>query len=134
MKILMVDQNNFQTQTRCTLIEEKFGSACDLATTLGEVHQKYRKGVYDLIIMDHHGVENGQRCFDYIITEDPEQNILTVSNAVQCVVRRCEDCVNGYSVRRLSNPTSIPNIMRMIEGFELYACDHYDHETNLLSV
>jgi hypothetical protein len=134
MKILFVDQDNFQTQTRRTLIEEKFEAACDLASTLAEVHMKFRKGTYDLVIMDHNGVENGQLCFDYMISEDPDQNVLTVSNAVQCVIKRCEDCVNNHSIRRLSNPTSIPNILRMIEGFVLYECDHYDHETNLLSV
>jgi hypothetical protein len=134
MKILFIDRDSFQTQTRRTLIEERFGAGCDLATTLAEVHMKFKKGEYDLVIMDHNGIENGQTCFDYMIAEDPSQNVLTVSNAVQCVIRRCEDCVSRHSIRRLNNPTSIPNIMRMVEGFELYECDHYDHETNLLSV
>lgn len=134
MNILFIDRDTIQTLARRTLIEERFGYGTELATSIADVHMKFKKGVYDLVILDHHTVENGQRCFDYITAEDAEQKILTVSSAVRCVVRRCEDCVQRHNVRRLNNPTPLSNIMRMIEDFTFYDCDHYDHETNLLNV
>lgn len=132
MQILFVDTHSFQTQTRRMLIEDQISCSTEVVQTLGELHMKFEKDRYDLVILDH-TIENGDACFEFIVSEAPEQNILVVSNAVKCVVRRCEDCVERHAVRRLNNPTPIPNIMRMIKEFELYDCDHYDVETNKLS-
>jgi hypothetical protein len=142
MHILFVDTHNFQTQTRRALIEDEIANmtkndeeasySTDVVESLGELHLKYKKGEYDLVILDH-TIETGEECFEHIISEDPMQNILVVSNAVKCVVRRCADCVEHHSIRRLNNPTPIPNIMRMVKGFDLYDCDWYDSETDKLA-
>ena len=131
MHILIVDIDNFQTKTRRALIEDA-GHTTVLATTLGELHLAFKPGVFGLVIIDH-SINAGQDCFNHIIAEAPEQNILTVSSAVTCILPHCDVCARKYTIRRLNNPTSFPNIMRMIQGLELYDCDHYDCETEQLS-
>jgi hypothetical protein len=130
MKILMIDHIGLQVQTRKMFIEEAV-SPCviEIANTLGEVMTLYKKDIFDLIILDH-TIENGSNCAEYILGIDPLQKILIVSDAIACVITRCEDCVNNHDIRRLSNPTSIRNITRMIGNFGNYKCDHYDAETN----
>jgi len=129
MKILIIDQSGFQLQTRKMLVEEAVDGTVDSASTLGEVYIAYQKGRYDVIVIDH-GIENGQQCVDHILATDPQQQILVVSTAIHCVVSRCQDCVDHHAMRRLFNPTPIKNIIRMIQGFKNYSCDHYDPETN----
>lgn len=133
MKILMIDRSGFQLQTRKMLLEEATGGAVESVSTLGEVFIAYKKGEYDVVVIDH-GIENGQQCVDHILSIDPMQGILVVSIAIHCVISRCEDCVNNHQIRRLFNPTPIKNIIRMIEGFKSYSCDHYDPETNKIQI
>ncbi|MDD5159190.1 MAG: hypothetical protein PHI47_04010 [Sulfuricurvum sp.] len=130
MKLLMIDRSGFQLQTRKMLLEEALkNSIVDTASTLGEVFIAFQKDKYDVVIVDH-GIENGQGCIDHILQISPDQSILVVSDAIHCVIPRCEDCVNNHYIRRLFNPTPIKNIVRMVEGFRRYECDHYDAETN----
>src|SRR3989338_970161 len=133
MKILMIDGSGFQLQTRKMLLEEAIKGTVESISTLGEVFIAYQKGQYDVVIIDH-GIENGQQCVDYILSIDPMQGILVVSIAIHCVISRCEDCVNHHDIRRLFNPTPIKNIIRMVEGFKSYSCDHYDEETNKIQI
>jgi hypothetical protein len=129
MKLLLIDRSGFQLQTRKTLLEEAINGEVDSVSTLGEVFIAFQKDKYDVIVVDH-GIENGQQCIDHILQLSPTQSILVVSDAIHCVIPRCEDCVNNHYIRRLFNPTPIKNIVRMVEGFKNYKCDHYDAETN----
>lgn len=130
MKILIIDKFGFQLQTRKTLIEEGiYDTVVDTASTLGELYIAFNKDTYDVVLIDHN-IENGQQCVDHILEIYPMQPILVISDAIHCVIMRCEDCVKNYNIRRLFNPTPIKNIVRMIEGFKRYECDHYDAETN----
>lgn len=131
MKILMIDHAGFQLQTRKMLIEDALSCIVDVASTLGEVYIAFQKDGYEVVMIDH-GIENGQACIDHILGLDSQQPILVVSDAIHCVVSRCEDCVNNYAIRRLFNPTPIKNIIRLLERFKTYECDHYDEETNAI--
>ena len=131
MKILIIDHNGLQAQTRKMLLEDDLKCSVEVATTLGELHIVYKKQAFDLIVIDH-TIENGQKCLEHILEIDPKQQILAVSNAIKCVITRCEDCINNHNIRRLNNPTPIRNISRMISGFRNYTCDHYDFETDKL--
>lgn len=134
MKILMIDESGFQLQTRKILLEDTLKRcAVDVVSTLGDVFITFQKDKYDVVIIDH-GVENGQQCVEYILQTSPNQSLLVVSGSIQCVLNRCDDCVNNHSIRRLFNPTPIKNIVRMVDGFKSYSCDHYDAETNKITV
>lgn len=129
MKILMIDRSGFQLQTRRMLIEETMNANIESASTLGDLFIVFQKGNFDMVVIDH-GIDNGEKYIEYILQIDPLQPILVVSDAIHCVITRCADCVNNHKIRRLFNPTPIQNIIRMIEGFRKYECDHYDAETN----
>lgn len=131
MKILMIDHSGLQVQTRKMLIEEAVACTIDIAFTSEEVKNMFQIKSYDLVILDP-TTEACQKCAEYILELDPKQAILVVSDADKCIVLRCEDCIQYNNSRRLSNPTSIKNIIRMIGGFENYTCDHYDEQSNLL--
>lgn len=133
MRILIIDRLGFQLQTRRMLLEETLDCVIDTVSTLGELYIAFQKETYSVVMIDH-GIENGQMCVDYILQIDPQQPILVVSDAIHCVVKRCQDCVDHHDIRRLFNPTPIKNIIRMVEGFRGYACDHYDPETNKIKV
>ncbi|HEX5623901.1 MAG TPA: hypothetical protein VFX57_05635 [Sulfuricurvum sp.] len=133
MNILIIDHGSVQLQTRKMLLEEAVHCTVDTATGLTGVHISFQKDTYDVVIIDH-TIENGRRCIDHILEIDPNQNILVVSDAVQCVITRCDDCVQNHNIRRLNNPTPIRNIARMVSGFMGYTCDHYDPETNKITV
>jgi hypothetical protein len=130
MKLLIIDRSGFQLQTRKTLLEEALNnSMVETASTLGEVFIAFQKDKFGVVLIDH-GIENGQQCIDHILQLSPSQPILVISDAIHCVVTRCDDCTSKHQIRRLFNPTPIKNIVRMIEGFKGYSCDHYDAETN----
>ncbi len=132
MKCLIIDRPGFQLQTRKMLLEEAVDhKTFDTVTTLGELYLKFQKGIYDIVIVDN-TIDHGQEYVDYILRTDPRQQMLVVSNAISCVVQRCEDCVSNHQIRSLNNPTPIKNIIRMVEGFKLHRCDHYDAQTNKL--
>lgn len=134
MKILMIDHAGFQLQTRKMLLEDTIEQCTvDTVTTLGEVFIAFQKDKYDIVIADH-GIENGLQCVDHVLKTSPQQPLLIVSDAIQCAISRCEDCVNNHLMHRLFNPTPIKNIVRMVEGFRNYRCDHYDAETNKIKV
>lgn len=130
MRVLIIDHGGFQLQTRKMLIEQEIGEGeVDAVSTLGELYLTFQKGKYNVIVIDH-AIENGQQFVDHILQNDPMQSILVVSDAIHCVVQRCCDCVANHDIRRLFNPTPIKNIVRMIQGFKGYRCDHYDAETD----
>jgi len=132
MKILMIDRAGFQLETRKALVEDSFHmGSVDTVSTLGDLYISFQKDMYDVVVIDN-TIENGQEYVDYILLTDPQQPILVVSDAVKCVVKRCGDCVANHQIRRLNNPTPIKNIVRMINAFKTYSCDHYDEETNKL--
>lgn len=134
MQILMIDQSGFQLQTRKMLLEDAFKKcSVEMVSSLSDVFINFQKDKYDVVIIDH-GVENGQECVDFILQTSPNQSLLVVSSSIQCVLNRCDDCVNNHSIRRLFNPTPIKNIVRMVDGFKSYSCDHYDAETNKITV
>jgi len=111
------------------LLESELECSVETATTLGEVYMAFQKAKYDVVIIDH-VIENGSECMEHILQIDKNQPILVVSDAIKCVIPRCQDCVDFHNIRRLFNPTPIKNIVRMVTGFESYSCDHYDEETN----
>ena len=129
MKILLIDHSGFQLATRKMLIEDELECEVETAATLGELYIAFQKDKYNVVVIDH-SIENGRQYIDHILGTDKNQPVLVVSDAIQCVITRCQDCVDSHKIRRLFNPTPIKNIIRMITGFETYRCDHYDEETN----
>lgn len=124
MKILMIDHCGIQVETRKMFIKEAVECTIESVSTSDEVRSIVHAGSHDIIILDH-ATETCLQCAEYILSLDPLQKILVVSDAPHCIIARCEDCVDNHNARRLSNPTSINNIIRMVQGFENNHCDHF---------
>jgi DNA-binding NtrC family response regulator len=129
MNLLYIDNPSLQTQIRVQNLEDIGKHTVEMANSLGDVYMMFKKDKYDVVIIDH-GIENGNRYIEHINEIDPMQRVLTVSSAVRCVYDHCDDCVENHNVRRLNNPTTMKNIMRMVQGFDGFKCDHYDAQTN----
>ncbi len=127
----MIDHSGLQVQTRKMFIEEAIECFIDVALNHEEVQNLFRKESHDFVILDH-TTSACQESAEYILHLNPMQSILVVSDAVKCIIPRCEDCVNHHNAKRLSNPTSINNIIRMIREFDETYCNHYDPETNTI--
>lgn len=127
----MIDHSGLQVQTRKMFIEEAIECVIDVALNHEEVRNLLHKESHHLVILDH-TTQACQESAQYILNLNPLQNILVVSNATQCIIPRCEDCVNHHNAKRLSNPTSINNIIRMIREFKETFCNHYDTATNTI--
>jgi len=132
MKILMIDHSGLQVQTRKMFIEEAVVCTVDIALNHADVEKFLTKESHDLIILDH-STDACQESASYILELNPVQAILVVSSAPQCIIQRCADFVSHHNARRLSNPTSINNIIRMVREFNETFCNHYDETTNTLS-
>lgn len=128
----MIDHSGLQVQARKMFIETAIECTVDVALNHEDVEKFLTTQSHDLIILDH-STDTCQESASYILGLNPSQAILVVSSAPQCIIPRCEDCVNHHNARRLSNPTSINNIIRMIREFKETFCNHYDEATNALS-
>lgn len=132
MKILMIDHSGLQVQTRKMFIEEAIVCTVDVVLNHTDVEKFLTQESYDLIILDH-STDTCQESASYILERNPVQAILVVSSAPHCIIQRCADCLSHHNVRRLNNPTSIKNIIRMVREFTETFCNHYDETTNTLS-
>lgn len=124
MKILLIDSHPFQTLIRKTLIEEELKCNVDTIATLIELYDIFKKNLFDVVVIDH-STENAQEHIEYLFSIDSLQQILVISNMKDCIINECKECIQFNRIRRLNNPTSIPNILRMIRNFEYDPCDHY---------
>ena len=128
----MIDHSGLQVQTRKMFIEAAIECAIDIALNHEDVENFLEKAVYDLVILDH-TTEDCQQSAQYILERDPMQAILVVSSASNCIISHCDTCVNHHNAKRLSNPTSIKNILRLITEFKETFCNHYGEMTSTLT-
>jgi len=124
MNIFYIDKASLQTEIRIQNLEEVSSHKVERGNAFSDIILKYEKDKYDLVLIDH-AIENGIECIKYINNIHPKQKILSVSGAGFCIHDSCETCVQSHQARRLNNPTTINNILRMSEGFSKYNCDHY---------
>jgi DNA-binding NtrC family response regulator len=128
MTILYIDLNTLQRNIRISGLETHQHTV-KIAETLDDVQSMFAKGRFEMVIIDHQ-IPDGMKIVKYIDDIDPKQPLLSVSASEICVHERCDDCLLNYNARRLNNPTTLSNINRMVQGFEVYECDHYNSATN----
>lgn len=130
MNILFIDKNNFQTQTRAAIIADMPTHTIEIIDNLDDLKHEFKKDKYDIVIIDFDNEETGKcigkRCLDYVDSVDPQQRVITLSASDDYSdPYGCEHCVKNFRRRRLNKPTPIPNLIRLIDGFDNYSCDHY---------
>ncbi len=124
MNILYIDKLGLQTQIRISNLEELSSHTVQHAQNFSDIHLMYEANKFELVVIDH-AIENGIEFVEYIHKLDKNQKVLSVSGAGFCMHQSCDDCVQNYNARRLNNPTTLKNFMRMCNDFSKYNCDHY---------
>ena len=130
MKILIIDQNDFQTQTRAALIRDIPNHEVYVIDNVDDLKHEYKKDKYDIVVIDFDNKNEqgciGKRCLDVVDAIDPMQRVITLSASNDYSdPNGCEHCVSNHRRRRLNKPTPLHNLVRMIDGFDGYTCDHF---------
>lgn len=96
----------------------------NIATNPDDAKELYSNNSYDIVLIDH--AEDGViDCVNNILSINKNQRVLAVSNTPKCLASSCEVCERDFNIRRLSNPTSINNIIRVVSNFDNTKCNHY---------
>jgi len=130
MNILFIDKQDFQTKMRASLIADMPQHTVQVIDNLDDLKLEFKKGKYHIVIIDFDNVDEGNcigvRCLDYIDSVDVHQRVITLSaSSNYSDPHGCEHCVNNYRRKRLNKPTPLHNLVRLIDGYDTYSCDHY---------
>ena len=122
--ILFIDEDNLQTNTRAQLLHEMRDHNVDVVDSLEEVKELYTEDRYDIVIIDFvkdFGVES----LKYIDSVNPAQKMITISaDEAYSEQKGCQYCVSSHRRRRLVPPFSFPELVSLIENFDLTTCVH----------
>ncbi|MDA3945361.1 MAG: response regulator [Helicobacteraceae bacterium] len=122
-KILFIDDDNFQTETRAQLLTDTHQHVVVIVDSFEEVEILYQKNKFDIVIIDF-ARDFGLKSLRYIERMDPMQKIITISeNEEYSEHKGCDYCVSHYSRRRLKPPFAFLKLLRLVESFELSMCE-----------
>ena len=121
-KILYIDNDDFKTEMRAQLLIDTHHHQVDIADSFDDVKAFYKKNKYDVVIIDFSrdfGIE-GLRYIDEI---DHMQKMITISdNEEYSEQKGCDYCISHHQRRRLIPPFPFPELVRLVERFEMTIC------------
>ncbi len=121
-KILFIDNDNFQTEMRAQLLTDTRQHQVDIADSFEHVKELYKKNKYDIVIIDF-ARDFGAEGLRYIDAIDRMQKMITISeNEEYSEQKGCDYCVSHHQRRRLVPPFPFPELVRLVESFELTIC------------
>lgn len=121
-KILFIDDDNLQTETRAQLLMDTRQHIVVVVDSFDEVKILYQKDKFDIVIIDF-ARDFGMKSLRHINTIDPMQRMITISeNEEYSEPNGCEYCVKYHQRRRLKPPFPFPELVRLIEQFQITTC------------
>jgi len=121
-KILYVDQDNFKTEMRSQLLRDTHKHEVDVADSFEDVKKLYKKNIYDIVIIDF-SRDFGAEGLRYIDSIDHMQKMITISeNEEYSEQKGCDYCVSHHQRRRLVPPFPFPELVHLVESFEMTMC------------
>lgn len=121
-KILFIDDDDFQTEMRAQLLTDTRQHQVVIVDSLDEVKILYQKNKFDIVIIDF-ARDFGAESLRYIDSIDPMQRMITISeNEEYSEQKGCDYCVSHHQRRRLKPPFPFPELVRLIENFDLTMC------------
>jgi len=119
-KILFIDEANFQTEMRSQLLQNQHN--VDVVNSYDEVIKLFSKDKYEIVIIDF-SRDFGLKALHYIDNIDPMQDMITISmNEDYSEQQGCEYCVSHHKRRRLIPPFPFPQLLRLVNSFDLTIC------------
>ena len=121
-KILFIDDDDFQTEMRAQLLTDTRQHQVDIADSFEDVKKFYKKNKYDIVIIDF-SRDFGADGLRYIDSIDHMQRMITISvDEEYSEPHGCDYCVSHHQRRRLIPPFPFPELVRLIESFEMTIC------------
>jgi len=121
-KILFIDNDDFKTEMRAQLLTDTRQHQVDIADSFEDVEKFYVKNKYDIVIIDF-SRDFGIDGLHYIDAIDHMQKMITISeNEEYSEQKGCDYCVSHHQRRRLIPPFPFPELVRLVESFELTIC------------
>ena len=121
-KILFIDEDNFKTEMRAQLLRDTHNHEIDIIESIEEVKELFEKNKYDIVIIDF-SRDFGIEALHYIDSIDPLQHMITISeNEEYSENLGCDYCVAHHRRRRLIPPFPFPELVRLVDNFDLTVC------------
>ncbi len=119
-KILFIDEDNFQTEMRAQLLDAAHD--VDVVNSYEEVVELYEKEKYHVVIIDF-SRDFGLQALKHIDSIYPMQNMITISlNEEYSEQQGCDYCIAHHKRRRLIPPFPFPELVRLVDNFDLTIC------------
>ncbi len=121
-KILFIDDDDFQTEMRAQLLSDTRQHQVVIVDSFDEVKILYQKNKFDIVIIDF-SRDFGLESLRFIDSIDPMQRMITISEDEEYSEQKgCDYCVSHHHRRRLKPPFSFPELVRLVESFDLMLC------------
>ena len=126
-KILFIDDDDFKTEMRAQLLTDTRHHQVVVVDSFEEVKILYQKNKFDIVIIDF-ARDFGLESLRYIDSIDHMQKMITISeNEEYSEPKGCEYCVSHHQRRRLMSPFPFPELVHLIESFDLTMCAFRKH-------
>ena len=123
-KILFIDNDDFQTEMRAQLLSDTYHHQVVVVDSFEEVEILYQKNKFDIVIIDF-ARDFGAESLKYIDSIDHMQRMITISeNEEYSEPKGCDYCVSHHQRRRLIPPFPFPELVHLINSFEMTMCAH----------
>ena len=123
-KILFIDNDDFQTEMRAQLLSDTYHHQVVVVDSFEEVEILYQKNKFDIVIIDF-ARDFGAESLKYIDSIDHMQRMITISeNEEYSEPKGCDYCVSHHQRRRLIPPFPFPELVHLIDSFEMTMCAH----------
>lgn len=127
-KILFIDNDDFQTEMRAQLLSDTYHHQVVVVDSFEEVEILYQKNKFDIVIIDF-ARDFGAKSLKYIDSIDHMQKMITISeNEEYSEPQGCDYCTSHHQRRRLIPPFPFPELVHLVESFELTMCAHKKHK------
>ena len=127
LKILFIDNDDFKTEMRAQLLSDSHNHQVVVVNSFDEVKILYQKNKFDIVIIDF-SRDFGAESLHYIDNIDHLQKMITISeNEEYSEQKGCDYCVSHHQRRRLIPPFPFPELLHLVESFELTMCTHKKH-------
>jgi len=124
MKKLLID-NDVHTLTQLLLVSDLKDSNLLISDNTLE---QYKNNDIDLVIADFSHSHN-KKLLDEITEYNPKQNVLIISNELDCKNKDgCVHCTANYNRRRLLKPIDIKEVYTFLENLDCTICKYEESQ------
>lgn len=123
MKILFIDNKSTQNSIRTVLIEQMAHHEVTLIDNLDGAMEFYLCEGPEMVLIDF-TVDFGAEALHKILEINPQQQIITISDTLDCSeMLGCDFCLEHYRKRRLLKHQGIHDLIYLIDNFPEMPCE-----------